>query len=287
MKVLHSVFGAALGLAAMLWQTPAGAAEARRVVAAGGALTEIVYSLGLADRLVGVDTTSLYPAATSELPKIGYVRSLGAEGVLSLRPDLLLAAPEAGPPAVLDQVRAAGVRVETVAAANSPDGVAQKLRAVSAALGRPGAGDALERDFQARWRAAREEIAGHGDRPRVLFVLAHTGGSPLVAGRNTAADAVIALAGGDNAGAGFDGYKPMSAEAVMLANPEVLLITTQGIQELGGLEPLWDNTALRQTPAGRARRAVAMDALYLLGFGPRLPEAMADLARRIRNPKAG
>lgn len=287
MSLVRHALALCLRLAVCVWIAPAGAGEAARVVVAGGALTEIVYALGLSDRLAGVDTTSLFPAETSALPRIGYLRSLGTEGILSLRPDLLLATPEAGPPAVLDQVRAAKVRVEAVAAPNTPEGVAEKIEAVAGALAVPERGRTFAGRYRADWEAARAEVAGYRDRPRVLFVLAHTGGSPLVAGRNTAADAMIALAGGVSAGAGFEGYKPMTAEAVMAANPEVLLITTQGVDTLGGLAALWDTPALRLTPAGRARRAVAMDSLYLLGFGPRLPQAVRELARRLREPEAG
>jgi iron complex transport system substrate-binding protein len=277
-------------LTALLWLAvcPALAhgAEARRVVVAGGALTEIVCALGLADRLAGVDTTSLFPPETARLPKIGYLRSLGAEGILSLSPGLLLATPEAGPPAVLDLVRAAKVRVEAVAAPNTPEGVAEKVEAVAAALGVPERGRALAERYRANWEAARAEVAGYRDRLRVLFVLAHTGGRPMVAGRDTAANAMIALAGAANAGGGFEGYKPMTAEAVVAADPEVLLVTTEGVDALGGLGTLWDQPALGLTPAGHARRAVAMDSLYLLGFGPRLPQAVRELAGRLRAPEA-
>ncbi len=127
-------------------------------------------------------------------------------------------------------------------------------------------------------------MAGYADRPRVLFVLAHAGGSPMVAGRGTAADAMIALAGAENAAATFDGYKPLTAEAAVAAHPEVILITDEGMQELGGRDSLWANPALRLTPAGQQRRAVAMDSLTLLGFGPRLPTAVRELAARLRTP---
>jgi iron complex transport system substrate-binding protein len=287
MKASHRALGVLLWLAAGPCPVPAGAEEARRIVAAGGALTEIVCALGMAGRLAGVDTTSRFPAETETLPQIGYLRSLGAEGILSLHPDLVLAAAEAGPPAVLEQVRSAGTRVETVAAPPTPEGVAQKIAAVAGALGAPERGQALADRYREEWRAARAAVADYRDRPRVLFVLAHAGGSPLVAGRNTAADAVMALAGAENAGTGFEGYKPLSAEAVLAANPEVLLVTAEGVGTLGGLAALWDHPALRLTPAGRARRAVVMDSLYLLGFGPRLPRAVRELARRLRETEAG
>jgi iron complex transport system substrate-binding protein len=95
---------------------------------------------------------------------------------------------------------------------------------------------------------------------------------------------MIQLALAENAGAAFDGYKPLAAEAAAMANPDVILITDEGVQALGGLEALWSNTSLRLTPAGKHRRAVSMDSLYLLGFGPRLPAAVRDLATRLREP---
>jgi iron complex transport system substrate-binding protein len=285
MKKTQRAMSILLWLAVWLCPALAQGEEARRVIVAGGALTEIVYALGLADRLVGVDITSSFPPETEKLPKIGYLRNLGGEGLLSLRPDLVLAIAEAGPPEALAQIRAAGTRVEIVATPNTPEGGAQKIIAVADALGVSARGRELEQSYRAAWQAAQQAVAGYRDRPRVLFILAHTGGNPMVAGRDTAADAMIRLAGADNAGAGFEGYKPMSAEAIMAANPEVLLITTEGVDVLGGLDPLWDHPALRLTPAGHAHRIVTLDSLYLLGFGPRLPDAVQELARRLRTPE--
>ena len=70
-----------------------------------------------------------------------------------------------------------------------------------------------------------------------------------------------------------------------MARPEVILITDEGIKELGGIHSLWGNVALSLTPAGQHRRVVSMNSLYLLGFGPRLPEAVRELATRLREPK--
>lgn len=273
----------ALLLAAWFLHPPAtGAQETARVAVAGGTLTEIVHALGLAERLVGVDTTSTFPAATAVLPKLGYQRTLSAEGVLALRPDLLLAAAEAGPPQALHQIRLGRVRVETIAAPDTPEGVAAKIAGVAAALGATERAEALLRRFWPAWRAARAETEQYPRHPRVLFILAHGGGGVLTGGRGTAAEAMIRLAGGINAGDGTEGYQPLTTESVVLARPEVLLVTREGVGQLGGLEALWKHPAVRLTPAGRARRAVVMDSLYLLGFGPRLPQAVRELALRLR-----
>jgi len=268
-------------LALCMGSVRAAEAVSKRVVVAGGALTEIVYALGMQDRLAGVDSTSVYPPATRMLPQVGYLRALSAEGVLGLHPDLLLTTIDAGPPATLANIRAGKVRVETIAADYTPEGVAGKIRAVASALGEPGRGETLARRFEAEWQETAARLASHHDRPRVLFILAHGGGSPQIAGRNTAADAMIRLAGGVNAIDGFSGFRPLTSEGAAIAAPDVLLLTSEGVAGMGGIDVLWQTPALAHTPAGRQRRGVLMDAAQLLGFGPRLAGVVSQLAARL------
>lgn len=263
----------------------AGSAEVPRIVVAGGAVTEIVYALGQGNKVVGADISSLWPPEVEQLPRIGYLRTLSAEGILSLHPEFLLTTSEAGPPATLEHLRASQVRIETVPTGFTPEAVEAKLARVAQALGTPEQGQRLIDRFRSEWQQTVAQVERHAEKPRVLFVLAHTGGSPMVAGRNTAADAMIQLAHGENVAAGFEGYKPLTAEAAAMARPEVILITDEGIKELGGIHSLWGNVALSLTPAGQHRRVVSMNSLYLLGFGPRLPEAVRELATRLREPK--
>lgn len=263
----------------------AGSAErSPRLVTVGGGITEVVYALGAQDLLVGTDTTSLYPDAAQKTPKVGYMRQLSAEGLLALRPDALVAGTDAGPPVVLDQLRSAGVKVELIAADHSWDEVRRKVAAVGRATGREADASALQRRLDARWAAvtARVRQTARANPPRVLFVLSHTG-SPLVAGEATAADAVIRFMGARNALGGFQGYRPMTAEAMALAAPDLILMTTQGLEAVGGASQFWQRPELALTPAYRRREQslVALDALELLGFGPRLPDVIEQLHRRV------
>lgn len=255
-------------------------APARRIVSLGGAVTEAVYALGAEGLLVGTDTTSLYPEAAQRTPKVGYLRQLSAEGLLSLQPDAIVGTTEAGPPVVLDQVRSAGVRVELVRAEHSWDEVARKLQAVARVAGREAQAQALQARLDAEWAEVRQTVARATRRPRALFILSH-GGAPMVAGGGTAADALIRFAGGVNAVRGFDGYRPLTAEAMASAAPEVLVNSTQGIEALGGEAAFWQRPELALTPAFRRKALVAMEASHLLGFGPRLPGAVRELHARM------
>lgn len=280
--------GAWLSPLASAWAaTPAPGANVtgpKRVVVAGGALTEIVYALGAQDRVVANDLTSLYPEAATKLPKIGYLRTLSAEGVLSLHPDLLLAGAEAGPPNVLTQIAAAGVPVKRFTHGYTAELVRDNIRDVAAAMRLNDDGTRVAGRFMADWQKARDEITqryGKQRRPRVLFILGHTGNQVMVAGQDTAADAMLAYAGADNALTGFTGYRPLTAEAAVAAQPDVLLTTTTGPSSADPAATLLAQPGLANTPAGRAKRVVSFDALYLLGFGPRLPQAVAELAQRV------
>jgi iron complex transport system substrate-binding protein len=259
-----------------LWSHPAGA-EPPRIVAVGGAVTEIVAALGAAPDLVGVDLTSTYPSTLSGLPRVGYLRNLGAEGTLSLRPTMVIASTEAGPPATLDRLREAKVAVHALAEPLDGEMAAKRIVDIAALLGRQGDGEALvghlRRDLVAldRWRD------GLATRPRVLFLLSVGQGPMLAGGRNTPADAMIRLAGGANVAAALEGYKPVSAEAALAMAPAVVLTTDRSVLLSGGREALLALPAIAATPAARDGRLIAMDGLYLLGFGPRLPLALKQL----------
>jgi iron complex transport system substrate-binding protein len=263
-----------------------GAETEPRLITIGGGITEIVYALNAQAQLVGTDTTSLYPRAAQDTPKVGYMRQLSAEGLLALRPDAVIAGTDAGPPVVLDQLRSAGVRVELVEADHSWAEVGRKVAAVGRAAGREAAAQALWEQLDARWHAVRAPIEGRDMQtaPRVLFVLSHSG-SPTVAGEQTAADAMIRFIGARNALGGFRGYRPMTAESMAAAAPDVILTTTQGLEAIGGEAAFWRRPELALTPAYRRRASagalVHLDALELLGFGPRLPDVVERLHQQV------
>ena len=261
------------------------AAKAPRIVSVSGAMTEIAYTLGAGAQLVATDTTSVYPSAALQTPKVGYMRQLSAEGVLSLKPDTVIGTTEAGPSVVMDQLRDAGIKVELVESDHSWAEVQRKVAAVGRAAGRSAQAEALQARLDAEWADVQTAVARLGGRKlRAIFILSHAA-SPQVAGDKTAAHAMLGYAGLVNAFApsgqasAFTGYRPMTAEALVAAAPELIVTTTQGLQASGGLDKFWSRPGLELTPAYRSRALVALDALYLIGFGPRLAKAVAELHR--------
>ena len=257
--------------------------KVRRIVSVSGAMTEIAYALGAGAQLVGTDTTSVYPPPALQTPKVGYMRQLSAEGVLSLKPDTVIGTTEAGPSVVMDQLRGAGVNVELVESDHSWAEVRRKVAAVGRAADRASQAQMLLAQLDAQWADGQAAVARQrGRKLRAIFILSHTA-SPQVAGAKTAANAMLVYAGLVNAFApagqayAFAGYRPMTAEALVAAAPDLIVTTTQGLDASGGLEKFWSRPGLELTPAYRRRALVALDALYLIGFGPRTPQAVAEL----------
>ena len=247
--------------------------DSLRVVSVGGALTEIIYALGHESLLVGVDTTSRWPVEAEALPKVGYQRTLAAEGLLSLAPDLIIATAEAGPAPVLQQVTGAGVRLEQFAEEHSVDAVIQRVVRIGELLGNAEGAEQLASRIRADVETAKAAIPQGVEKPRVAFML-NRAVSPMMAGSGTAAEEMLALAGAINPFADMQGYKSVSAEAMSSAAPDVILYTANGNDDLD-IEALLPGHAA--TEPGQTVRWLAVDGLRFLGFGPRIGEALADL----------
>ncbi|EFF73467.1 heme/hemin ABC transporter substrate-binding protein [Achromobacter piechaudii] len=253
------------------------AAEPARVVSLGGSVTEIVYGLGEGDRLVGDDLSSLYPEAATRLPRVGYYRAVPVEGVLSLKPDLVLASEQAGPPDALKRLAGVGVRVVTVPDAPSVDSLKARIRAVAEALGVAPAGERMV-DEVTRELARAEAIAA--TRARALMLINRTG-TPQGAGRDTAANEVMQLAGLDNVLHAQQGYKPLSAEAVGALTPDLIVVTQASLEASGGMDKFLALPGIAGSPAAAKGRVVVMDDLLILGMGPRLPLALTQLKQEV------
>ena len=251
-----------------------------RLLVLSGGLTESVFAIGAGDRVIAADSTSVFPPEVERLPRLGYYRQLSAEGILALKPDAVIAPDDAGPPGVLDQVRAAGVDVVILPGAASADSARKRIEMLGVLLDLPTEAARVRADLD-RALAGVPKLA---TAPRVLFVYARGAGTLQVAGQQTAADEMIALAGAQNAARGYTGYRPLTAEAIVAADPDVLLLTTRGLEAIGGVEAALALPGISLTKAGEAKRVVALDDLLLLGFGPRTGAAAQALAKELSSP---
>ncbi|WP_332716312.1 heme/hemin ABC transporter substrate-binding protein [Pelagibacterium mangrovi] len=258
-------------------------ADPSRLVTIGGSLTEIVFELGAEDYLVARDSTGTYPEAATELPDVGYMRALAPEGVLSVEPTAILMLEGAGPLEAIEVLQSASVPIVTVPETFDAAGVATKVQMVGAALGLDEAAEELNARIAADFAAVEELTAQNSERKSVLFILSMTGGRINASGTGTAANGIIALAGADNAITEYEGYKQLTEEAIITANPDVILMMDRGGDHAASDNELLNHPAVSLTTAGQNAAIVRIDGEYALGFGPRAASAARDLSEAIYN----
>lgn len=255
--------------------------DVSRIIPVNGDIAEVVFALGLGDSVVATDLSATYPPEADALPEIGYQRALLTEQVSDHDPTVVIGNTDAGPPEVLDQLRDLGVSVVILDYPHDLTGPADKIRQVAVALGVPARGEALARQVDdtiadAADRAEDRAAALGGSPPRAVFLYLRGDSVQMVGGQGSGVDALLEATGAIDIGVemGFDDFEPLGAEALFEAEPEVLVVTTTGLQSAGGVDQLVKNTAIVETPAGRDRRVIALDDQLLLGLGPRTGEAL-------------
>lgn len=252
---------------------PALGLSAERIVSLGGAVTETVFALGAGEQVVARDTSSVFPPAVHELPDVGYFRTIGAEGVLAQKPTLILAAQGTGPAAQVDLLKGSGVTFVHLDARYSAETLFENVARLGVVLEREDEAATLVGKLRAQLDTVRERAAGARS-PRVIFLMSMSETATQAAYDGTAATALIALAGGENPLNGLVGYKPLNAEALLALDPDVILYGVNPMMPQATKPPAW----LQGTRAGRAGRIHGLDLGYHLAFGPRLGDAVTEVA---------
>ncbi|NHC12745.1 heme/hemin ABC transporter substrate-binding protein [Motilibacter deserti] len=257
--------------------------DASRIIPLTGSIAEIVFSLGLGDNVVGRDVATTFHEAEG-LPVVTHAHDVSAEGVLALRPTVVLADTDTGPKESLEQLRKAGVPIVVLDTATSLEDVLPRITTIASALGVARAGKQLAERTTAEIRAAQAQVPSGGTKPRVAFLyLRGTAGVYLLGGKGSGADSLIAAAGAQDAGTalGLDAFTPITTEALVAARPDVILVMSKGLESVGGVDGMVKIAGIAQTPAGRDRRIVSVEDGVLLNFGPRTAQVLADLVGRL------
>ncbi|TKB53070.1 heme/hemin ABC transporter substrate-binding protein [Ferrimonas aestuarii] len=255
---------------------------AERVISAGSGITELIVAMDATKKLVAVDMSSMVPES-EKLEKLGYHRTLSAEGLLSVEPDLIIGSPEMGPKAALDIVRQADVDVEVLPQATDPEQLLKNVDTLASLLDTDSqVSDQLKQQINEQLKRI-DELKGQLKRqPKVLFVLMRGDRAPKLGGGGTPADRIITLAGGSN-GAGFDGYKTASEETLLSMNPDLILVNKPTMENADAAKMLVEKLPLLKfTPAGKQDRIVNLPTAALLGgLGPSALNSSEDLAKQL------
>jgi len=255
----------------------ASAKAQQRIVTAGSAASEIVCELGYCDRILATDRTSQYPKTLTNRPSIGYRNNINAEGILAQNPDLIILEQGYVKAEVVQRLQASGRATLLLPQKRTFANTQDNIRQIARALDRSQAGEALIRRMEEEQKALRDLVQTSERRPKVLCVYARGQGNLQVGGGNSAFSGILQLAGCRNAAPGIQGFKPLNAEALILADPDYILFFDSGLRSIGGVEGALDITGVRQTSAGREGDIIAMNGLLLTNWGPRIFQGAREL----------
>ncbi|GAB3830485.1 heme/hemin ABC transporter substrate-binding protein [Pontibacter rugosus] len=252
-----------------------------KIATLGGTITEIVCALDYCDNIVATDRTSTYPAHMQQLPSLGYRNNVKAEGVISTGADLVLAEADYLPEAVTEQLNSTGITQHYFQNKLSKESTQAMISDIGKLLGKEEKAQELVVEIENDFNQLNAMLAHVQARPKVLFVYARGQGTLSIGGKGTFAETMINMAGGQLAVPQIEDFKPLTAEAVVAANPDYVLLFDSGLQSIGGEEGLLAVPGIKETNAGKNRKIIAMDGHYLSGFGPRVGKAALELAQKL------
>lgn len=257
--------------------------DSLKIVSLNGSLSEILVELDLEKNIVGVDVTSTFPNSLDKIAKVGHNRNISAEGILALKPNLIIGTSKDLKPELIEQFKSTGIKLLLFEHDFSIEGTKRLISSVADSLLLSSKAtkiiNQLDNDIAAAKRYIKKE-----NTPKVLFIYARGTGTMMVAGEDTQVEKMIELAGGKNAVGGFKDFKPLTSEALLEANPDVILLFSSGMESLGGTLGLEKVQGIAQTNAGKNKRFITMEGQLLTGFSPRLGLAIKELAQKIHKP---
>lgn len=255
-----------------------------RIVSLSKHLTEMVFALGKGHDLVAVDLSSTYPDSAKLLKTVGYHRALSPESIIAMNSELVIHSNDIGPENVLPQITNAGLNIKAFGGANTIDSARLLLKDLGNFFGENAKADLIIKKMDNDIAAAKDSLMTLHlvDTPSVMII--HFGRANnvyfVMSGRNGVGDKMIALAGGKTAIYDGKGARQISAEAVATANPDIIIATDFGYDQMGSMDKFIERVpGVSLTNAGKNKRIVRFEEHDLVYFGPRTGENILKLMK--------
>ena len=260
------------------------AKNSNSIVVAGGSITEIIYFLNLQNKLVGVDVTSNYPLNAKKLPSIGYIRNLSIEGLLSLKPNLILAEESIGPPIIVKQLNKTSVEFRIIKNNYTIDGINEKFLCISKILDIDIKNNINYKKFVNNVKKLKSFVKNNNkEKKDILLILMMKGTSPIIAGKNTSGHGFIKMIGQNNSMDKVSGWKPVSSEQILIANPNYIIVTKRALKDFTSIEKFLKLPGISSTKAAKNKNVFIKDGMSLLGYGPRTINVAKEILINIKD----
>jgi iron complex transport system substrate-binding protein len=256
--------------------------SSRKIITAGGTVTEIIHELGFGDQIIATDITSTYPTSMQSLPSIGYRNQIKAEGILALGPDLILAEEGYLTEDVVNQLKSAQIEIHFFKKPIRVEETKKLITDLADFFEAQVEGNRIVDELHADLDRLQSYLVLNDSSPKAAFIMARGPQTVFMAGEDTFAQSIFELAGLQPAATGFKDFVPVTPEALVTMNPEFLVLFDSGIESLGGKEGLAQVKGLSDTPAFKKGHMLSFDGHYLSGFGPRVGKAALELAKAAR-----
>ena len=242
-----------------------------RIVVAGGSITEIIYFLSSEEKIVALDVTSNYPEKAKELPSIGYVRNLSAEGILSMNPSIVFGEDDMGPPGVIKQLRDINIDLRIIPEEKTIDGILDKIYCIASIIDKvPNAESKINSTLIPDILSIEKRLSTSTLIPkRVMFIFSIKGNKIIVAGSGTSGDGFIKMTGSENIFSTIEGWKSVSQEAIIKENPDYIIMSERDLHNSETIKSISENPIFKNIRAFEEQNIIFDDAMAMLGFGPR------------------
>ena len=242
-----------------------------RIVVAGGSITEIIYFLNSEEKIVALDVTSNYPEKAKELPSIGYVRNLSAEGILSMNPSIVFGEDDMGPPGVIKQLRDINIDLRIIPEEKTIDGILDKIYCIASIIDKvPNAESKINSTLIPDILSIEKRLSTSTLIPkRVMFIFSIKGNKIIVAGSGTSGDGFIKMTGSENIFSTIEGWKSVSQEAIIKENPDYIIMSERDLHNSETIKSISENPIFKNIRAFEEQNIIFDDAMAMLGFGPR------------------
>lgn len=257
------------------------AGQGERVVSVSKQINEFLYDIHAESVLVARDLTSIYPAQIKQLPSVGYHRALSAEGIISMKPTMLLTDGNLGPDAVVTQVKQVGIPVVVMAPGNAPDSAQALMRRLGRQFHHEKEADSVIAQWTADMNAALADTTkwAGGKKPRVMIMhMGQIANNYLAIKRGSPGNQIIEWAGGVNAVDSVGGMLRLTPELIAKAAPDIIIATDVGFDRLGSAEKFAAMPGVAETPAGKNKRVYRIDETEVMYFGPRTAGSLRKIA---------
>ncbi|AHI06502.1 periplasmic binding protein [Bdellovibrio bacteriovorus W] len=256
----------------------------QRLVVINSSSVEIISALGKGEKIVGVDAGSQFPEeVTKKAQNLGHPYRPGAEGVISLKPDLVIANEENMPAATAEQIRSAKIQVLVLenSAKDGLEGLKRRVTLLGDVLEAKEKALELNKEIEADVAALQVEIKSLKKTPKIFFLYAHGPGTAFIYGQATGSHYLIEAVGGKNSADFTTGTKPLTAEAMVQASPDVIIMLGRGLKAVGGVEGALKLSGVSLTPAGKNKAILQVDD-SIRWIGPRFPGFAKELLQEMK-----